>query len=120
MALPESEEDSLKIEQLIGEVKDPSPTLTIVQSESAVTIKDDQGTARTFHANGKEEFLTLDAGPMGTTSRWEAGHLVIEYHVAKGQQLRYTYRREGARLQVRVQLLERAKGAPITRIYDSD
>jgi hypothetical protein len=117
--LPESEEDSLKIDQLLGEVRDPSPSLTIVQSESAVTITDDRGTARTFHTNGKEEFQKLDAGPMGTTSKWAAGTLVIEYRVAKDQELRYSYGRDGPRLQVRVQLLEKGKGAPITRIYDA-
>ena len=71
------------LEQLIAEVKDPSPMLTIVQSETAVTITDAHGAARMFHTNGKEEIQQLDAGPMATTSKWDGGKLVIEYRVEK-------------------------------------
>lgn len=122
MSQPESEEDSLKVDQLMGEVKEPSPVLTIVQNEAAVAITDAHGVARTFHTSGKEDIQQLDAGPMATTCRWDGGNLVIEYRVAKGRQLRYTYARVAARshMQVQVQLLEKAKSAPIVRIYDAE
>jgi hypothetical protein len=119
MGLPESEEDSHKLEQLIAEVRDPSPALTIVQHDTAVSIADGHGVSRTFHTGSKQDIQQLNAGPLATTSKWDGGKLVIEYRIEKGRQLRYTYTRQAARLQVQVQLLERAKNAPIVRVYDA-
>ena len=58
---------------------------------------------------------------MITTCKWEGAKLVIDYHVEKGRLLRYTYTRvpAQAQMQVQVQLLEKSKGAPILRVYDS-
>lgn len=121
MSQPRSEEDSLKMEQIIGEVRNPPSVLTIVQSEAAVTITGAPGVARTFHTSGRRDIQQLDAGPMTTTSRWSGEGLIVEYDVEKGRQLRYTYTRVADRPQVRVeaQLLEKAKAAPIVRIYDA-
>jgi hypothetical protein len=119
-ALPESEEDVRKIDQLMDEVKNPAATLTISQTDAAVTISDQQSGSRTFRTNGKEQVQQLKAGPMVTTSAWESGKLVIDYHVEKDRRVRYRYARSAGQpqLQIEVQLLEKGKGAPIKRIYD--
>src|SRR5712692_5185676 len=58
-ARPESEDDAKRVRQLTAEVRDPPAHLTIVETPTAVTITDDRGQSRTFHANGKEEVLQL-------------------------------------------------------------
>jgi hypothetical protein len=120
-ARPESEEDVQKIDQLMDEVKNPSETLTITQTEGTVTTSVVQGVSRTFRTNGKEQVQQLKAGPMVTTSAWESGKLVVDYHIEKDRRVRYAYaRRAGqAQLQIDVQLLEKGKGAPIKRVYDA-
>src|SRR5262249_26110934 len=54
-ALSESEEDYAKRRLAIGEVEQPSESLTIAQTDATVSITDDHGHARMFHTNGKEE-----------------------------------------------------------------
>lgn len=119
-ARPESEEDTQKIDQLMDEVKNPAATLAISQTEGMVTISDTQGVSRTFRTTGKEQVQQLKAGPMITTSTWESGKLVVDYHIEKDRRVRYTYARPAGQpqLQVDAQLLEKGKGTPIKRIYD--
>lgn len=120
-ARPESEEDTQKIDQLMDEVKNPSATLTVSQAEGTVTISDAQGVTRVFKTNGKEQIQQLKAGPMVTTSAWEPGKFVVDYHIEKDRLVRYSYARGAGQpqLQVDVQLLEKGKGAPIRRVYDA-
>jgi hypothetical protein len=120
-ARPESEEDTQKIDQLMDEVKNPSATLAVSQAEGTVTISDAQGVTRVFRTNGKEQVQQLKAGPMVTTSAWESGKLVVDYHIEKDRLVRYSYARQAGQpqLQVDVQLLEKGKGVPIRRVYDA-
>jgi hypothetical protein len=116
----ESEEDSRKIKQLVNEVENPPATLTITQTDADVTIADARGASRTYHTNGKEQTIQLEAGPIGVVSRWEATQLVIRYVVEKNRELRYTFSRAAGSRQLRAtaQFAERGRGEIITRVYD--
>jgi hypothetical protein len=116
----ESEEDSRKNRELINEIKEPADTLTISQTDAAVTMVDAGGRARTFHTGGKEDKVELDAGPLGAIAKWENAQLVIRLLVEKNRELRYRYSRDpGApRLLVEVQFADHGRGAIIRRTYD--
>jgi hypothetical protein len=94
--------------------------MTITQTDSAITISDADGRTRTYHTNGKEETIQLDAGPIGVASRWEPAGLLIRYRVEKDREIRYTFARAaGARqLLVTTQFAERGRGQIIKRVYD--
>jgi hypothetical protein len=116
----ESEEDTKKIQELVNEVKNPPVRMTIVQTDTAVTISDARGWTRTVHAGGKEETLQLNAGPIGVVTKWEDPKLVIRYLVEKDRELRYRYSRtETRRLAVEVQFAEHGHGDVIKRVYDA-
>ncbi|MCX6538806.1 MAG: hypothetical protein NT151_07730 [Acidobacteria bacterium] len=116
----ESEAEARNARQLVDEVRTPSPHLTIVQSETAISITDDQGRSRRFHPDGKDEFQPLDASPVTTTARWEGALLVVRYKVEKSREVRYTYSRklDPSQLIVQVQFVERGGRDIITRVYE--
>ena len=122
MAQPESAEDAKRLQILTTEVRNPSAHLTIVETSAAVTITGDQGQSRTFHPDGKEEVLRLDDVPVATTAKWEAGRLVVLYHVAEGRELRYTYSSTATaippQLVVDVEFVERGGHDKVRRIYE--
>jgi hypothetical protein len=116
----ESEEDTKKIQELVNEVKNPPLRLTIVQTDTAVTMADARGQSRTFHTGGKEETLRLDAGPIGVIATWENSQLLIRYLVEKNRELRYRYSRPGTnRLALEGQFAEHGRGDVIKRVYDA-
>jgi len=120
----QTEEDARKIRELIDEVRAPSAVLTIVQTETAVTITDAQNHSRTFHPNGKEETEELTAGPVGATSSWRGDQLVVEMVVEENRRFRYSYTRlPNGQLSVETRLEERRSrnaGAAIKRVYDAE
>lgn len=87
----ESADDSTRVQQLTGEARTPPAHITIIQKADAVSIADDQGHSRTFRTDGHLEELTLGTVALPTTSRWDAGSLVIVYEVEQSRQLRYTF-----------------------------
>lgn len=87
----ETADDSTRVDQLTAEARTPPDHITIVQKAEAVSIADDQGHSRTFHPNGQLEELTIGTTALPTTTRWDAGKLIVAYDVGRGRQLRYTY-----------------------------
>jgi hypothetical protein len=116
----ESEEDSRKIRELIAEAKNPPASITITQTDAAITITESNGGTRTYHPTGKEETIQLEAGPIGMVSRWEPAELVIRYGVEEDRELRYAFARAASarQLLVTTQFAERGRGQIITRVYD--
>jgi hypothetical protein len=95
--------------------------LTIEQSPTAITITDDKGQSRAFHATGKEEVLRIADVPVGVTTKWEAGQLAITYDVENGRSLRYTYalRSDPRQVLVDVQFIEHGHvGDHVRRVYE--
>jgi hypothetical protein len=119
----ESEEDVNKIKELIADAKNPSPTLTIAQTESAVSITDAQDRTRAFHPTGKEEIEQLDAGPLGATSKWNGPQLTVQFKIRSDRVFEYVYSRlPSGQLLVETRLEEgRARERPqvIKRVYDA-
>src|SRR5947207_4210501 len=87
----ESGDDSTRLQQLTEEARTPPSRLTIIQKDTAVSIADDQGHARTFRPDGHLQDLTIGTVALPTTSRWDGASLVVVYDVETGRQLRYTY-----------------------------
>lgn len=119
-SLPESQDDATRRERLVDEVRNPSPRLTIAQTETAVTITDDRGRSRTFHADGKEESQPIDEVPVATTTRWDGTRLEVRYVVERNRELRYTYSAapDPARLVVNVKFIGRGGNDTVTLVYE--
>lgn len=117
----QSLEDARREALLVRLVKDPSPHLTIAQTETTVTLTDDRGRALTLHTDGKAESQTFDDIVVTTTARWESDRLVVRYRLAQDREVRYTFFRtvERAPLSVQTQLIERGGRATVTRVYDA-
>lgn len=117
---PQTELVARNTRQLVDEARNPPARLTIAQTAAAVTVTDGRGQPRTFQASGRDESVTLDAGPITTVSRWEAGRLVVRYRVETGREVRYTYARRAdpPQLIVTTEFLERGGHDVVTRVYD--
>jgi hypothetical protein len=116
---PESADDAMRVKTMTAEVRNPPSRITVDQTPTSVTITDDQGRARTFHPDGREESLRVGDVPVPTVARWEAGQLVVVYNVEAGRQLRYTFSRSAdpSQLVVDVKFVERGGGDSVRRIY---
>jgi len=116
----ESEDDSRRRDQLTDEARNPSPHLTIAQTEVAVAITDERGRLRTFHPDGKEESQALDKVPVVTTTRWEGDRLDVRYKVERNRELHYSYSRtlDPPRLVVQVKFIERGGHDVVTLVYE--
>lgn len=119
--LRESSEDAKIIRQLVRDVKNPPATLVITQTDASVTIADPDGDTHTFHTNGKEETLRLEAGGLGVVSVWEPMRLLLRYKVEKDRELRFTFARAAAagQLLVTTQFADHGRGQIISRIYEA-
>src|SRR3954451_3638109 len=114
----ESADDSTRMQQLTEEARTPPLRLTIIQKDTAVSIADDQGHARTVHPDGHLEDLTIGTVALPTTARWDGASLVVLYDVETGHHLRYTYTSSAdpTRLQVNIRLLERGREGDEVRL----
>jgi hypothetical protein len=116
----ESADDAKRRDQLIDEVREPSPHLVIVQTEAAVTVTDERGRPRTFHPDGREEPQALDQVPVTTTTKWDGARLEVRYKVERNRELRYTYSRtlDPPQLVVQVKVVERGGHDTVTCVYE--
>jgi hypothetical protein len=114
----ESADDSTRVQQLTEEARTPPVRLTIIQKDTAVSIADDQGHARTVHADGHLEDLTIGTVALPTTARWDGASLVVVYDVETGRQLRYTYTPSAnpTLLQVKIRFLDRGREGDEVRL----
>ena len=87
-----STDDRLKIEELVDEVRDPSPSLTITQTSATVAITDSHARTRTFRTNGKKDKQQLDdVVTVNSKTKWEGPKLVTEYDLPGSRKLTYAY-----------------------------
>jgi hypothetical protein len=108
-----SAEDRKKVTELTNAVQFASPTLTITQTENAITLADNRSGTQTVSTNGKAEKYTLDAGPVDRVARWEGPTLLIAYEVGHAGTLTsvYTLVPTTKQLLIRVNF-ERVRGEP--------
>jgi hypothetical protein len=116
----ESADDSKRRDQLVEEVRTPSTHLTVVQTDAAVTITNERGQSRTFHADGRSEYQALDQVSVSTTSKWDGPRLDVRYRVEQNRELRYTYSRVATppQLVVEVRFVERGGHQTVTFVYE--
>lgn len=117
---PVTEEEVRNRQQLVSEVKNPPVRLTVVQTDTAITLTDERGRSRTFHPDGREETQPLDARPGATITKWEGAKLVVRYKVEPERELRYTFSRSAnpPQLVVLVQFVERGGRDTVTLVYE--
>ena len=117
---PQSADDASRVRQLTNAVRNPAAHLTIAASQGAFTIADDRGQPRTFRPDGRETVLQLDDVPVRVTSTWEAGTLIVVYHVEPNHDLRYSYASttSPAQLIVDIQFVERGGGDSVRLVYE--
>ncbi len=120
MLFRESADDAKRRDLLVAEAQTPSPHLTIVETDAAVTITNEQGQSRTFHPHGRSEYQTLDEVSVVTTSKWNGPRLDVRYRVEQNRELRYTYSRiaDPPQLVVEVRLVERGGHQVVTLVYE--
>jgi len=107
---------------LVGEVREPSTRLTIVDTPSVVTITNDLGQSRVLHLTGREESIDVENIPIAVTATRDGDRLIVLYHVEQNRDVRWTYTpsTNPKRLSVEAQLIERGKdGDKATRVYDA-
>ena len=119
---PESYQDGQRMRILVGEVREPSTRLTIVDTPSVVTITNDLGQSRVLHLTGREESIDVENIPIAVTATRDGDRLIVLYHVEQNRDVRWTYTpsTNPKRLSVEAQLIERGKdGDKATRVYDA-
>jgi hypothetical protein len=120
LSFRESADDASRRDQLVAEVQTPSPNLTVVEMNAAVTITNERGQSRTFHTDGRSEYQALNQVSVITTSKWDGPRLDVRYRVEQNRELRYLYWRNAAppQLVVEVRLVERSGHQIVTLVYE--
>jgi hypothetical protein len=119
---PESYQDGQRMRILVGEVREPSARLTIVDTPSVVTITNDLGQSRVLHPTGREESVDVENIPIAVTTTRDGDKLIVLYHVEQNRDVRWTYSpsTNPQRLSAQAQLIEKGKeGDKATRVYDA-
>lgn len=111
------------IDAITAEIRYPPPTLTIVETASAVTLKDATGGSRTFQTNGKAEPQTFADTRANVTASWQGPQLVVAFDLGKGRTMTSTYSIVPTTHQLSLRVtIERAPNQPgpfeIRYIYD--
>jgi hypothetical protein len=108
-----------KVDEFTNEAQNPSPVLTIKQTESDVTLIDFQGRIRTLHATGQKQTQQLSSSTVESATRWDGPRLVTEYDLGSGRKVTYTYLLEQPKRLLVLVKFESRGAAPIVReVYD--
>ena len=105
------------VDELIGELRDGSPALTISHADPVLTVTDARDRTRLFQTNGQPNPHQLGSATVVSTTRWDGDRLVTDYDVGAGRRVRIVY---SLMLPAR-QLLEQVTlpgGQTIRRVYD--
>jgi hypothetical protein len=84
-------DDLKKLTDLTDAVQFASPTLTISQTESDITLASTRGGRQTLHTNGQREQQLLAGGAVDRVATWEGPTLAVAYEVGNAGILTYTY-----------------------------
>jgi hypothetical protein len=108
-----SADDRKKLTELTNTVQFASPTLTITETETTITLAGSRGGAQTVSTNGKAEKYGLDTGSVDREARWEGPTLVVAYGVGHAGRLTYTYALVPATKQLLIRVnFERVRDQP--------
>jgi hypothetical protein len=109
-----------RIDELTNEAQNPSPLLTIKQTDSDIRFVDSLGRIRTFRATGQKQTQQLSSGTVESSARWDGSRLVTEYDLGSGRKVIYTYvLAQPKRLVVLVKFESRNAATLVTEVYDA-
>ena len=114
------EKKDVRLDELTNEAQNPSPVLTIKQTDSDVTFIDSRGRVRRFRATGEKQTQQLSSGTVVSAARWDGSRLVTEYDLGNGRKVIYTYvLTQPKRLVVLVKFESRGAATLVTEVYDA-
>jgi hypothetical protein len=105
------------IEELIGELKDGSSSLTISHADPVLTVTDAKDRTRLFQTSGQRDPHQIGSATVVSTTRWDGDRLITDYDVGAGRRVRIVY----SLMPVTRQLLEQVilpNGQTVKRVYD--
>ena len=105
------------IEELIGELRGGSPTLTISHADPVLTVTDASDRTRLFQTNGQSNPHQIGSATVVSATRWDGDRLITDYDVGAGRRIRIVY----SMMPFTRQLLEQVTlpgGQTIKRVYD--
>lgn len=110
-------------QDVVRELTDPSPRLTIIQTERDITFIDADGHSQKLATTGEKEKHQLGSGTVETHTTWDGPRLVKQTSVPEGMtKITETYSLNAEKRQLEVAVkLEGARGRAFTlrRVYDS-
>jgi hypothetical protein len=116
--LPSSRSASInEVDQLIGELKDRSPSLTISHADQVLTVTDARERTRLYRTNGQRDPHQVGAATVLSTTRWDGDRLVTDYDLGAGRRIRIAYSLIPPTRQL-VEQVTFANGQTIKRVYD--
>jgi hypothetical protein len=117
---PESYDESRRVQLLTTEARNPPARLMIVDTPGAVTFTNELGQSRVLHPDVHDEPINAEGVSLIANTKRDGDKLVVDYYVAQGRDVRYTYSHAASppQLIVEVQFLERGAGDKARRVYE--
>jgi hypothetical protein len=114
----ESYLDGQRLRLATTEARNPPSRLVIVDNPGAVTLTTELGESRTFHPNGREESIEIQATPINITASRDGDRLIVRYHVEPTRDVQYTFSRSAnpPQLIVDLELLEKGTAGDKARL----
>ncbi len=110
---PLRSDEQKMLDALTNDVQFASPTLTISEAGTQLTIVSTRGGTRTIRTDGTTEKQSLGAVTVNRTARWEGPQLVVSYDVGHAGTLTYRYLLVPTTKQLLVRVnFERIRGTP--------
>jgi len=114
----ESYLDGQRLRLATTEARNPPSRLIIVDNPGAVTMTTELGESRTFHPNGREESIEIQATPINVTASRDGERLIVRYHVEPTRDVQYTFSRSAnpPQLIVDLELVEKGTAGDTARL----
>jgi hypothetical protein len=114
----ESYLDGQRLRLATTEARNPPSRLVIVDNPGAVTMTTELGESRTFHPNGREESIEIQATPINVTASRDGERLIVRYHVEANRDVQYTFSHSASppQLIVDLELIEKGTAGDKARM----
>ena len=114
----ESYLDGQRLRLATTEARNPPSRLVIVDNPGAVTMTTELGESRTFHPNGREESIEIQATPINVTASRDGDRLIVRYHVEATREVQYTFSHAASppQLIVDLELIEKGTAGDKARL----
>ena len=105
------------IDELIGELRDGSPSLTVSHADPVLTVTDARDRTRLFQTNGQPNPHQIGSATVVSTTRWDGDRLITDYDAGAGRRVRIVYSMTPFTRQL-VEQVTLPGGQTIKRVYD--